>query len=106
MVIVDDSNELMKTFPKAITVVGGVVVLITMVHAESVFDVRQSGAKGDGKADDTVAIQKALDGCGKAGGGTVLLSKGTYLSKLADHPHKDDFDDRGGCNAVGFDESK
>lgn len=46
-----------------------------------VYDVKEFGAKGDGKAIDTAAIQKALDECGKAGGGTVKLSAGTYLSK-------------------------
>jgi polygalacturonase len=46
-----------------------------------VFDVRKSGAKGDGKTLDTEAIQKALNDCGKAGGGTVLLPAGTYLSR-------------------------
>jgi len=46
-----------------------------------IFNVRDLGAKGDGKTFDTEAIQKALDDCGKAGGGTVLLGKGTYLSK-------------------------
>ncbi len=46
-----------------------------------VFDVREFGAKGDGKTLDTEAIQKALDECGNAGGGTVRLSAGTYLSK-------------------------
>ena len=45
------------------------------------FDVRQFGAKGDGKTFDTAAIQKALDECGKAGGGTVKFSPGTYLSQ-------------------------
>jgi polygalacturonase len=45
-----------------------------------VFDVRKHGAKGDGKSLDTAAIQKALDACGKGGGGTVLLPAGTYLS--------------------------
>jgi polygalacturonase len=44
-----------------------------------VFDVRQFGAKGDGATYDTVAIQKALDACGEAGGGTVKFSPGTYL---------------------------
>ena len=46
-----------------------------------IFDVKESGAKGDGKALDTDAIQKALDECGKAGGGTVRFTAGTYLSK-------------------------
>lgn len=46
-----------------------------------VYDVRDLGAKGDGKTLDTEAIQKALDDCGKAGGGTVRFSRGVYVSK-------------------------
>jgi len=48
--------------------------------AGKVFDVRQFGAKGDGKTIDTPAIQQALDEAGKAGG-TVRFTRGTYLSK-------------------------
>ena len=46
-----------------------------------VCDVRQSGAKGDGKTLDTVPIQKALDACAEAGGGTVRFPPGVYLSQ-------------------------
>jgi polygalacturonase len=49
--------------------------------APKVHDVREYGAKGDGRTDDTAAIQKALDNCRSADGGTVRLSPGVYLSK-------------------------
>ena len=45
----------------------------------NVLDVRQFGARGDGSVFDTLAIQKALDTAGAAGGGTVRVSAGTYL---------------------------
>jgi polygalacturonase len=51
------------------------------VDQGKVFNVRDHGARGNGKALDTGAIQKALDACGDAGGGTVLLPPGTYLSQ-------------------------
>ena len=40
-------------------------------------DVRNFGAAGNGIADDTVAVQNAINAC--AAGGTVTLSPGTYL---------------------------
>jgi polygalacturonase len=65
----------------AIALAGGLSV-VPLIHAETkTFDVRDYGAKGDGTTLDTAAIQKALDECGKAGGGTVRLPKGVYLSK-------------------------
>jgi hypothetical protein len=42
-------------------------------------DARDHGARGDGHADDTAAIQRALDLAGKAAGGTVSLPSGSYL---------------------------
>jgi len=44
------------------------------------FDVRNFGAVGDAKTLSTSAIQKVLDQCGEAGGGTVVFPPGTYLS--------------------------
>ena len=53
----------------------------TAVRAvDKTFDVREFGAKGDGKTLDTAAIQKALDACENTGG-TVRFPAGTYLSK-------------------------
>jgi parallel beta-helix repeat protein len=43
------------------------------------FDARDFGAVGDGVADDTVAVQAALDAAKVAAGGVVLLPQGTYL---------------------------
>lgn len=47
---------------------------------DKTFDVKKCGAAGDGIADDTAAIQKAIKDAGAAGGGKVVLPAGTYLS--------------------------
>jgi polygalacturonase len=44
------------------------------------FNVRDHGAAGDGIRLDTRAIQDTIDGCAGAGGGTVLVPAGAYLS--------------------------
>src|ERR1035437_106211 len=73
------------TYLIALGVLPLALLFINISQADStpsrVFDVKQCGAKGDGKTLDTDAIQKALDECGKAGGGVVQLTRGTYLSK-------------------------
>jgi polygalacturonase len=44
------------------------------------FDVRSFGAKGDGKALDSPAINSAIEAAAATGGGTVFFSAGTYRS--------------------------
>jgi len=45
-----------------------------------IYNVRDYGAKGDGKTLDTVAIQSAIDKCFSGKGGTVLIPAGDFLS--------------------------
>ncbi len=54
------------------------------------YDVRDYGATGDGNHLDQNAINKAIDACNQAGGGTVLVPAGTYLCgsiHLESHVH-------------------
>src|SRR5882672_2985960 len=44
------------------------------------FNVRSYGAKGDGDALDTAAINQAIEAAAAAGGGTVVFPAGNYLS--------------------------
>ena len=53
---------------------------IVVAQKAVAFDVRKYGAKGDGKALDSPAINKAIDAAAAAGGGTVLFPAGTYRS--------------------------
>lgn len=56
-----------------------VLAIASMAHARD-FRVKDFGAKGNGTTLDTRAIQAALDAAAGAGGGTVVVTPGTYLS--------------------------
>ena len=43
------------------------------------YNIRDFGAKGDGKTLDTAALQAAIDACTRDGGGTVLVPSGTFV---------------------------
>ena len=47
-----------------------------LAETPSDFPVERYGASGDGRRDDTAAIQRAIDACAKHGGGTVRLAAG------------------------------
>ena len=55
------------------------LLFLTFGVQAQVYNVRDFGAKGDGKALDHTAINRAIDACVADGGGQVLLPAGTYL---------------------------
>ena len=50
-----------------------------LVYGDHVFNVKDYGAKGDGKTLDHIAINKTIDAAVAKGGGQVFLPTGTYL---------------------------
>jgi hypothetical protein len=56
-----------------------VTVATAAEPAADIYLVQSFGAKGDGKTDDTVAFQRALDAAAKAGSGTVYAPQGNYF---------------------------
>jgi len=49
-------------------------------NSQTVFNVKDFGATGNGKTNDTAAINEAIKKCNESGGGTVFFPAGTYLS--------------------------
>ena len=51
-----------------------------------IYNVKDYSAKGNGTADDTQAIQRAIEAAYKAGGGEVYVPAGTYKVSAGDEP--------------------
>ncbi len=69
-----------KTRRQIIAAFLSLMATVSSIGAEKIYDVRDCGAKSDGKTLCTDAIQKAIDQCRKDGGGTVYFAPGTFLS--------------------------
>jgi len=65
---------------KIILILSPVVLLSFTSLSGETCDIKSFGAVGDGKTLNTQAIQKAINKCRDEGGGTVLISGGTFLS--------------------------
>ena len=52
-----------------------------------VVNVRQKGAKGDGRTDDTAALRAAFDKVARTGG-TVLVPDGVYMVEATSREHR------------------
>jgi hypothetical protein len=68
----------------------GAVERTVQSKLRDVVSVKDFGAVGDGVTDDTAAIQAAIDAVSAAGGGTVFIPKGIYLTgtlTLKSHVH-------------------
>ena len=67
-------------FLAAVLILSFNVTVVQAAGTTPFFDVTEYGAVGDGSTLCTQAIQKAVDACHAAGGGTVYLPAGRFLS--------------------------
>lgn len=59
----------------------GITARVTMpVFPSRTFSITAFGAIGDGRSDCTEAFRRAIDSCNTAGGGTVLVPQGTFMT--------------------------
>jgi polygalacturonase len=56
------------------------MLVSTQIQAAMDFNIRDFGAKGDGKTIDSPAINLAINAAAQTGGGTVIFPAGTYAS--------------------------
>lgn len=73
-------GESMKLAIGILLLLAGCASLTRNPSATSTFDIRAYGAKPDGETSCTKSIQKAIDACAAAGGGTVIVPAGRYVT--------------------------
>jgi len=71
-------NQLISVFCVSAICFG--VCIANAQEFPSVFNIKDYGAQGDGITVNTHAINKAVDACSEAGGGTVVIPDGTFLT--------------------------
>src|ERR1700742_604515 len=72
----------MRAFHLSVTLLSFLLLTLAVQGqgpGETFFNIRAYGAKGDGKTNDTKAIDKAIAAAVKAGGGTVIVPAGVFV---------------------------
>jgi len=72
-------NNRAKIFILTITLLLS-VSMFGILLPQKVFNIKDFGAKGDGKTVNTEFINKAIEACEQAGGGMVVVPKGTFMT--------------------------
>ncbi|NLO71186.1 MAG: glycoside hydrolase family 28 protein [Porphyromonadaceae bacterium] len=62
------------------TIIFAFLLILSSLSASSFYNVKDFGARGDGKSIDSPAINEAIEKAASNGGGTVFFPAGTYLS--------------------------
>jgi polygalacturonase len=75
-----DGRMLPTRWRANLAIAAAVICFAGVVPAQRVFNVREYGASGRKGDDARPAIQKAIDACGKVGGGRVYVPPGEYTS--------------------------
>lgn len=65
---------------KLLSLVTLLFICSALAANNSVYNIKEFGARGDGTSLDTDAIQETIDACHSNGGGTVYIPAGDYLS--------------------------
>ena len=65
---------------RSLLIIAFALAHIAFASARPTYNVKDYGAKGNGKTSNTVAINKAIKACNEAGGGIVVVPAGKYLS--------------------------
>ncbi|MCQ2351637.1 MAG: glycosyl hydrolase family 28 protein [Paludibacteraceae bacterium] len=65
---------------KKLILLSTVLFLTSGLTAGNVYNIKSFGAKGNGKTINTKAINAAIDSCFNAGGGTVMVPKGVFVT--------------------------
>jgi polygalacturonase len=70
----------MKISPLCFFLSSCVTSMLTAATAPAIYNVRDFGATGDGHTLDTASLNRTVSACAQAGGGTVYVPPGNYLT--------------------------